>query len=328
MRIKTVKSKILEPSVIGAIEKIQSHIETGSYPSNKELIEICAAKNINLIGSRNEAHLIHEILETAVNRYLFQTFSTGLAEKTNKLEVLEDLENLTKNLPTQSWRGEDQLIYQQFSTPPPVAFVMAQLLKPEPGNIALEPSAGTGCLALWLNIAGCQTVVNEISERRRQLLEIQNHAPTAVDAEFLDDLLPDEIKPDLILMNPPFSAGGGRITRTNSNFGFKHVESALERLNPGGRLVALLGAESCLETDKGRNFWRKAAEQYEIRCFLKVPPKAFYKYGTTFPTVAVLVGKPETQAQKRPNRRNALIFQFNDLSEMMLFISEYNATDF
>lgn len=308
---------------------IKSLLAAKLFPTNKQLIEICAAYGVGLVGSGSDPHLVHEALETAVNLLLRETFAAqpfGRAEE--RLITLARLEELNENLPTQSWRSREQSVLQQFSTPPALAYVLSCLLSPERRKPALEPSAGTGSLAVWLQIAGCQTATNEICDRRRRLLSLQGFEPFEIDAEFLHDLLPDAIKPDFILMNPPFSAGGGRIARTDSNFGFMHVRAGLERLNPSGRLVALLGAESCLETDKGKKFWRQAAEEYEICCFLKVPPKTFYKYGTTFPTVAVLVGKPETQAQKRPNRRNVPIFQFNDLSEMLLFVSEYNATVF
>lgn len=114
------------------------------------------------------------------------------------------------------------------------------MLRPESGKLALEPSAGTGSLAVWLRRAGCPTEVNEISARRKLLLELQNFDPYSVNAEFLDDLLPAQIKPDFILMNPPFSAKCGRAGARDSTFGFRHVETALHRLQPGGRLVARL----------------------------------------------------------------------------------------
>ena len=130
---------------------------------------------------------------------------------------------MTSKLPTQSWRGLEQTTLEQFSTPPALAYLLLLMLRPEAGKLALEPSAGTGSLAVWLRRAGCPTEVNEISERRKLLLELQNYVPFAVNAEFLDDLLPAQIKPDFILMNPPFSASGGRTSARDSNFGFQHV---------------------------------------------------------------------------------------------------------
>ncbi len=319
--MKNIEPKFSNQSVVEAVKKIQSNIATGRYPSNKELIEICAGLNINVIDDKCEAHLIHEILETAINCHLLQTFNTGLTKKENKFKILAELENLTKNLPTQSWRGEEQLIYQQFSTPPPVAFVMAQLLKPKKENIALEPSAGTGCLALWLKIAGCQTLVNEISERRRLLLEIQNFAPTAVNAEFLDDLLPDEIEPDLILMNPPFSASCGKIKNADSNFGFRHVKSALARLNKNGRLIALLGSDALVKTDKGRKFLGEIGTEYDLKAVFTLPQNSFYKYGTNIRTAIVCIEKrePEKSESRIKQRKIALEINCRSLEECLAF---------
>ncbi len=319
--MKSTETKFSKQSIIEAVEKIQSLISAGNYPSNKDLIKICAGQNINLIDGGSEPHLIHEILETAVNCHLFQTFNTETTKNENNFEILAELKYLTKSLPTQSWRGEDQLIYQQFSTPPPVAFVMAKLLKTEKENIALEPSAGTGCLALWLNNAGCQTFVNEISERRRLLLEIQNYTPTAVNAEFLDDLLTDEIKPDLILMNPPFSASCRKIRKTDSDFGFRHVKSALARLNKNGRLVALLGSDALLKTDKGRNFLGEIGTEYDLKAVFTLPQSAFYKYGTSIRTAIICIEKrePERNKNRIEQRKIPLEVNCHSLEECLTF---------
>lgn len=285
------QTKFSKQQLLLAVEKIQTQIEKGEFPNNKKLIEICAEQNINLIENLSEPHLIHEILETAVNRHLLNTYNAESMNSEKKFEILAELEDLTKNLPPQSWRGQDQITYQQFSTPPPLGFVMAQMLKPQKGMTALEPSAGTGCLALWLKIAGCTIFVNEISERRRELLEMLDFAPTRADAEFLDELLPDDIKPDLILMNPPFSASGGRVKNADSNFGFRHVKSALTRLNENGRLVALLGSDALLKSGKGCKFLDEIRTEYSLKAVFTLPKTAFYKYGTNFQTVVVCIEK-------------------------------------
>jgi hypothetical protein len=51
--------------------------------------------------------------------------------------------------------------------------------------------------------------LNEISDRSRALLEPQGFQPSGYDAEFLDRLLPETIAFDGVLMNPPFTSGGG-----------------------------------------------------------------------------------------------------------------------
>lgn len=306
-----------------AIEIVKTRLAAGDFPNNKRLIEICADHKIGLVDADGEPHLIHEILETAVNLFLGETAALESPEAGDRHETLRRLEDLTLHLPTQSWRGDEQIELQQFSTPPALGFLMARLLKPEAGKIALEPSAGTGNLAIWLRSAGCLTEVNEISARRRTLLELQNFTPYAVNAEFLDDLLPDRIEPEYILMNPPFSASLGRAGARDSNFGFRHVEAALLRLKPGGSLVALLGADACLKTGKGKTFWNRINLEYSVKAFSVVPQKVFYKYGTTFQTVVVVVGKPESENQTA--KSSPQIREFGDLAEMLSFVETFNA---
>jgi hypothetical protein len=313
--------------LLQAVTSIKSLIATGNFSGNRELIEICKEHFINLIDVKNGAHRIHDILETAITVYLFENYADSIDE--NKYETLEKLEILGQKLPTQSWRDGEQRIFQQFSTPAALAFVMCEFLKPTKDSIALEPSAGTGSLANWLKIARCRIEVNEISKRRRQLLELQGYNPYSHNAEFLDDLLDPEIKPDFILMNPPFSASGGRTRKGDTNFGFRHVESALFRLNPGGRMVCLLGANGCLKTDKGKSFWNRIGREFKVRCFLVVPSKAFYKHGTTFQTVVVIIDKPLlSQKVSFQNNDKTQTIEFCSLKEMLQFSDVINSTNF
>lgn len=265
-----------------AISEIKSLVADNCFPNNKKLIEICRQNAIELIGAHNDSHLIHELLETAVNLQLSESLNRlALQDEKEKFRACKLLTEMTAAMPPQSWRSEEQIIYQQFSTPAEIAFLMTQMLRPGENESALEPSAGTGNLAVWLKLAGCRTVVNEISDRRRNLLEIQGYAPHKINAEFLDDLLPPEIEPDCILMNPPFSSSGGRIDRTDAKFGFRHLRAALSRLKENGRLVALLGNSASLDTVQGRKFWSEVADDYEVVCLIKIPGKAFYKMGST-----------------------------------------------
>ncbi|PON10389.1 methylase/helicase, partial [Candidatus Entotheonella serta] len=60
----------------------------------------------------------------------------------------------------------------------------------------------------------------------------------------IHDYLPESVQPDVVIMNPPFSATvhvAGRAPDTT----FRHIASVLDRLKTGGRLVALTGASFC-----------------------------------------------------------------------------------
>jgi 16S rRNA G1207 methylase RsmC len=54
-------------------------------------------------------------------------------------------------------------------------------------------------------------------------------------------LLPADIKPSVVIMNPPFSSTGGRTKANRTEYGNEHITQALARLQDGGRLVAIVG---------------------------------------------------------------------------------------
>jgi hypothetical protein len=109
-------------------------------------------------------------------------------------------------LPLQTRRDQTQIEFQQFSTPPAEALVVVKTAALCPGMSVLEPSAGTGNIAVLARLLGADVDANEIDPRRRELLALQGFAPTAHDAERLDNLLPPEKTYHAIVMNPPFSA--------------------------------------------------------------------------------------------------------------------------
>ncbi len=73
-------------------------------------------------------------------------------------------------LPTQTKRSEEMQALQQFSTPLPIAFAMAQAAVLRAGDVLLEPSAGTGCLAVFGIVAGATLHLNEWGHQRANLL--------------------------------------------------------------------------------------------------------------------------------------------------------------
>src|SRR3546814_5079527 len=64
---------------------------------------------------------------------------------------------------------------------------------------------------------------------------------TRLDGASIDDRLDAEFVPDVVLMNPPFSATA-HVERPMRGTALRHIASALARLREGGRLVAIVGA--------------------------------------------------------------------------------------
>ena len=131
-------------------------------------------------------------------------------------EAFQQIERLLSQLPTQRVRTNEQTLYQQFSSPAPLAFVAAYLaLDGFIDPVLLEPSAGTGALACIARAFGAQVFTNDLSTRRKAFLRFLGFPVHSVDAEKINDLLPLEIVPNVVLMNPPFSSTAGRLSQNN-----------------------------------------------------------------------------------------------------------------
>lgn len=202
-------------------------------------------------------------------------------------------------LPTQSWRSTVQLLNQQFSTPAPIGYLMAHLLKIRECDIVLEPSCGTGNLAAWAVAAGARVIANEIDPRRSNLARLIGVEPTNHNAEFIDDLLPADQIPGVVMMNPPFSSNGGRTKSNSAKFGFRHVESALRRLATGGRFGVILGANGSPTASAGKSFWSSLAPDIEVLGSIEIDGHEYYRNGTTV-NVVLIVGVKCSETSHRP----------------------------
>ncbi len=66
--------------------------------------------------------------------------------------MLEMLTRLAARLPTQTRRSEESEHFQQFSTPITLGFAAAEAAALTPADLVLEPSAGTGLLAIFAEL--------------------------------------------------------------------------------------------------------------------------------------------------------------------------------
>ena len=194
-------------------------------------------------------------------------------------------------LPVQTRRDQTQIEFQQFSTPPAEALVVVKSAALCPGMAVLEPSAGTGNIAVLARSLGAHVDTNEIDPRRRELLALQGFEPTALDAERLDNLLPLEKTYHAIVMNPPFSATGGRVDGHRTAFGARHIEQALLRLKPGGRLVAIVGRGMAADRPGFRDWWLEIGSRYHVRANVGIDGQEYARFGTTFGNQIIVVDR-------------------------------------
>lgn len=286
------------------IKQIATIIDSGRQLNNRDLLAICCDWGVDVLAT--DPHLCHEIGETALNHLIATKYGKQLlCSEGPRQGGIEVLRSLQLCLPTQSWRSATQITYQQFSTPAPIAYLAAYLTNLSGRDTVLEPSCGTGSLAVWARAAGATVVTNEIDPRRRQLARLIGFDPTGHDAEFIDDLLPESIVPNVVLINPPFSSSGGRVERNGNKFGFRHVESALRRLAIGGRFAVILGEGGSLGSVSGRRFWDSVLPRIRVTRSISLPGREYFRNGTTVGVTLILgrkVSLHEREGEAQLNR--------------------------
>ncbi len=198
--------------------------------------------------------------------------------------------------PSHTRRSEEQVRLQQFSTPLPLAYAALQAAAVRPGDVVLEPSAGTGMLAVMAECALGEAVaghlhLNEIAQTRARLLTrlFPRAAVTAFNAESVADRLRG-VRPTVVLMNPPFSATPG-VDRTRRDVDLRHVRSAASMLPPGGRLVTITSAHCAPSDAVGRL-------DPPARCIftLGLDGSAYARRGTGFDTRLTVLERGEGPA--------------------------------
>ena len=183
----------------------------------------------------------------------------------------------------------------------PLAYAALQAAAIRPGDIVLEPSAGTGMLAVMAECAlgkhgdgarsGNPLHLNEIAAVRAGLLAgLFEHAPvTRHNAESIADYLPD-LHPTVVLMNPPFSASPG-VQRIRHEADLRHLRSAFSMLPAGGRLVAITSA-GCIPGDAA---WSRAFERLDppprTVFSIAIDGRAYARRGTTFDTRLTVIDR-------------------------------------
>jgi tRNA G10 N-methylase Trm11 len=267
--------------------KIEANASFDNHRLTKEADRFFRSKQANTPYTSREAY---DALEAAANQWLLQERAKILM-RSPAIKAIHELRTFTRRLPTQSDKSYEQIDLQQFSTPPPLAYVAVRLLSPQPGELIIDPSAGTGSLIIWAHATEAKVICNEIAPRRRALLELLGFETHAVDAELLEDLLPADIKPAGIVMNPPFSTTQGRDTRHDTMYGARHVEAALRRLEKTGRLVAITSPAMATSASRFTEWWRRIACGYNIRASVIIGGREFAKSGTGVDAHLIVIDK-------------------------------------
>lgn len=295
------------------ISQVKTSLANGEKFNNPKLQQMA---NEIFGGARGEGKYtlrdMYDAFEGGVSAYIEES---GIVDFGDPVATLERLEELQNRLAVQSDRTTEQIDLQQFSTPPMQAFVAAYALGSSSAPLlGLEPSAGTGMLATMLRIKGMQVRANEIDPRRVTILKLRNFTTSEVDALHLTTTGHDlsDVDPDVVLMNPPFSAGPGKMH--GMEFGARHVLNALQKMNPGGRLVAIVGDGMGHGRNKFNKWWGNIQSQYNVRADLGLSGKYYAKMGTTYDNRVIVIDKTGPTPGSTNAERSANVIISNNLS--------------
>ena len=205
------------------------------------------------------------------------------------LPLLAKVANL---LPTHTRRSVESQTLQQFSTPVPLGLAACTAAAITVADCVLEPSAGTGLLAVLADIAGASLVLNELADTRAALLDrlFPDVRVTRLDAAQINDHLDAAVVPSVVLMNPPFSAMAN-VDRRMADAALRHVVSALARLCEGGRLVAITGANLAPDNPTWTDAFVRLQERGRIVFSAAIDGAVYAKHGVTVDTRFTVIDK-------------------------------------
>lgn len=261
----------------------------------------------------------YEAVEVAQLLFLRRYGPAIHARTADPFERLKLIERIARLAPIQTRRSEEMVQYQQFSTPLGLAWVAGFAANIQPGELVLEPSAGTGLLAIQAELGGAQLALNEVADTRFALLKamFDGASITGHDAAQIHDRLEPSLVPSCIVMNPPFSAALGVDSRV-ADAAFRHIASALARLAEGGRLVAITGSNCAPDHAAWRDSFVRMQDKARVVFTAPIAGSVYASHGTTFETRLTVIDKlPADDPTVFPSSR-AMAPDLNSLLKMLV----------
>ena len=234
----------------------------------------------------------YEALEAAQVLFL-RKFGVAMRTRAGSAAAMLDmLTRLAGRLMSQTRRSEESEQLQQFSTPIALGFVAAEAAALTPADLVLEPSAGTGLLAIFAELAKARFALNEIAETRAGLLGrlFRDVAVSRHNAEQIHDHLDAALRPSVALMNPPFSASP-KVEGRFAEAAIRHIGSALARLAEGGQLVAITGHNVGPDQPAWREAFVRLQQKGRVVFTATIAGRAYARHGTTIETRLTVIDR-------------------------------------
>lgn len=284
--VTPVRSLDPAPAILAVAEALQPDLAQGRPIDAARLrLEMERAFGGSDASGAWDWKLAYEAGEVALVLFLRKFGRALLARGGSPAALMPILTKVAGLLPRHTRRSEEMERFQQFSTPLPMGLAALAAAQITRQDLVLEPSAGTGLLAILAEIAGGSLALNELAGMRADLLQLlfPGSPVTRFDAAQIDDHLDAGLRPSVIVMNPPFSALANVEDRTTEATA-RHLRSALARLAPGGRLVAITGSGFAPDTPAWAEAFARLTETAHLVFTSAVSGAAFARHGTSFET--------------------------------------------
>ncbi len=234
----------------------------------------------------------YDACEAATVLFLRRHGAAMRTKATSPAAMLPMFAKIANLLPTQTRRSEESECLQQFSTPIGLACVASIAAAITPADVVLEPSAGTGLLAVFAELSGASLILNEFAETRAGILAqlFPGVSTTRYDAAHINDHLDAGIVPSVVLMNPPFSAAV-HVDRRMADAALRHVASALARLPEGGRLVTISGANVAPDNPAWTDSFIRMQERGRVVFSAAIDGAVYAKHGTSIDTRLTVIDR-------------------------------------
>ncbi|RWH49390.1 MAG: methylase, partial [Mesorhizobium sp.] len=280
-------------AVVAAAGLLLPHLERGERidaPKLRAAME--AAHGASDATGAWDWKMAYDACEAATVLFLRKYGKALFRKATSPALRLSALSKIAGLMPTHTRRSEEAQTFQQFSTPIPLGLVAATAAAITPTDRVLEPSAGTGLLAILGETAGASLILNELAETRAGLLSSLFPAVpvTRFDAAQIDDHLDAGAVPSVVLMNPPFSVMANVEGRV-ADAAWRHIASALARLAPGGRLVTITGSNFAPDNPAWTATFTRLQERGRVVFSAAIDGTVYAKHGTTFPTRLTVIDR-------------------------------------
>ena len=291
-----VPEPVVDPgqALAEAADKLARQLAAGRWLSASALTSAMreARRLTDSRGRSWNSKLCYDAAEAATVLFLRQ-WGAAMRDAADSPEaLLAMIERVAALEPTHTHRSEHQVGFDQFSTPLPLACAAFLAADVRPGDTVLEPSAGTGVLAALASTAvddASRLHLNELSPVRHALLAAiyPDASVTKHNAEHIRDRLP-RVRPDLVLMNPPFAARP-TIGKRRRHVDLKHLRSAYAALAPCGRLVAVTAANCVPDSTAWRDAFGTGPAAPRILFAARIPAALYRRRGTGVETRLVVL---------------------------------------